>query len=422
MSRWTAALAGAKRRVLEAVLALAPGLYARWSDCRRSPVPSALGAPFAREERRGVLLVDHDFPEIDRDAGSRAILSFARLVREAGFEVVFWAASTMPSAAGRSTLLDAGIHTVCRSETGSLGTWVRGPGRGWNLVATVLSRPLIAAMYLPVVRRNLPGACIYYGHDIHFRRLQAMEWVGIGSSLDLRWQRWLMSRVERRLWQRADVVLYPSQEEADEVNAFRGVQALADNAEMFPLWTLDGDVCTAAPRGRQGLLFVGSYAHEPNVDGLNWFLREVQPRLKLHPEQCMLTIVGSGMEDYLSPLPTARIRVLGRVGDATLDACYAQARVVIAPLRFGGGVKGKVIEAIGKGIPCVMSTAGAQGLEGVDAFLPVSDDPQVIAAAVQHLMEDDIAWMAAASGAAGYLRQRYDAGRFRERLQQLLGA
>ena len=422
MPRWAGVLSRAKCHALEAVLAVAPGLYARWLDRGPLPLPPAQDTSSAQDGHRAILLVDHDFPESDRDAGSRAILSFARLVGKAGFELVFWAASTTPSAAGRAALLDAGIHTAHRGETGSLRAWLHGPGRAWNLVGTVLSRPLIAAMYLPVIRRSQPGPCIYYGHDIHFRRLQAMRRVGAASSPGARWQRWVMCNVERRLWRSADVVLYPSQEEADEVNAFRRAQALADNAEMFPLWTLDADVCIAAPQGRQGLLFVGSHAHAPNVDGLDWFLQEVQPLLRLQPEQRMLTIVGSGMEAYMLPSPTTQARILGRVDDATLDECYDQARVVIAPLRFGGGVKGKVIEAIGKGIPCVMSTAGAQGLEGLDAFLPVSDDPQVIATAIQRLMENDTAWVEAASGAAAYLRQRYDTGRFHERLQQMLGA
>ncbi|XFC37559.1 glycosyltransferase [Stenotrophomonas indicatrix] len=423
MRRWLAPLSRVRHHVLEALLAVVPQFYSRWFDRSRSPeAATEQRAPSVQGGRRAVLLVDHDFPEIDRDAGSRAILSFAKLVGEAGFELVFWAASTTPSAAGRATLHRAGIHASCRSETGPLEEWLRGPGRAWNLAGTVLSRPLIAAMYLPVIRRSLSGPCIYYGHDIHFRRLQAMRRIGAISSRGLLWQRWVMSRVERRLWQYVDVVLYPSQEEADEVNAFRRAHALAGNAEMFPLWTLDGDVCVAAPSGRQGLLFVGSYAHAPNVDGLDWFLREVQPKLKLHAGQRTLTIVGSGMEAYVPPSPTTQVRILGRVDDAALDACYGHARVVIAPLRFGGGVKGKVLEAIGKGVPCVMSTAGAQGLDGLGAFLPVSDDPQVIVSAIQQLVEDDAAWVAAASGAAAYLRQRYDAGRFRERLRQMLDA
>ncbi|WP_197561385.1 glycosyltransferase [Stenotrophomonas maltophilia] len=423
MRRWLAPLSRARHHVLEALLAVVPQLYSRWFDRSRSPKPATeQRAASVQGGRRAVLLVDHDFPEIDRDAGSRAILSFAKLVDEAGFELVFWAASTTPSAAGRAALHRAGIHACCRGETGSLEEWLRGPGRAWNLAGAVLSRPLIAAMYLPVIRRNLPGPCIYYGHDIHFRRLQAMRRIDAISGRGLLWQRWVMSRVERRLWQYADVVLYPSQEEADEVNAFRRARALAGNAEMFPLWTLDGGVCVGAPGGRQGLLFVGSYAHAPNVDGLDWFLREVQPKLKLHAEQRTLTIVGSGMEAYVPPPSTTQVRILGRVDDATLDACYGHARVVIAPLRFGGGVKGKVLEAIGKGVPCVMSTAGAQGLDGLEAFLPVSDDPQVIISAIQQLVEDDAAWVAAASGASAYLRQRYDAGRFRERLRQVLGA
>lgn len=407
-----------KQRLLEAMLMLAPDFYGRWSSMRTaSSVPAVV--PTLPAGRQRVLLVDHDFPEVDRDAGSRAIASFAELLTAAGMDVVFWSASTAPSTVGCALLRQGGIITLSRRDTGPLSTWLAEAGSGF--IASVLSRPLIAAMYLPVVKRYIAGPHIYYGHDIHHRRLLAMRAVTLPSVSD-RWQRLLMQVVEQRLWRHADVALYPSAEEADAVNTYRTARGLAGSAEMFPLWTV-GPELTSGPAGvlgRTGLLFVGSMAHAPNVDGLDWFLREVVPHLGALPR---LTVVGSGMEAYVPPSSSMLpIDVLGRVDDATLKHCYARTRLVIAPLRFGGGVKGKVLEAIVEGVPCVMTPAAAQGLPGIDTLLPVAGDAADYAHALTGLLTDNVAWVRAAEAARHYLAERYDRARFIQRLRELLKA
>lgn len=409
-----------KQLVLEGMLALAPGLYGLWEGRKGSAGATVTLPPSASQQR--LLLIDHDFPEVDRDAGSRAIASFAVLLTEAGMEVVFWAATTSPSAAGRQWLSASGVQSLGRDETGPLDAWLAScPG----FTSAVLSRPLVAAMYLPVVRRRIHGICLYYGHDIHYQRLESMR-----VTTELKnggWERWLMRVVERRLWREADVVLYPSREEAQLVNAYRHDLALVANAQMFPLWTVrtgvhaSGAVVTA----RKGLLFVGSRGHMPNVDGLDWFLAEVAPLLHdALGEDCVLTVVGSGMEKYQPPIAVGMegLRILGWVDDAVLGACYDSARVVIAPLRYGGGVKGKVLEAISKGVPCVMTPAAAQGLDGIERILPVQGDAGQYADAIIRLITDDEAWCVASDGALRFLAERYDHHRFVAKLQELFAA
>lgn len=393
-----------RQRLLELVLMLAPQLYGKLSALRRSSSSTALPPP----ERPRVLLIDHDFPEPDRDAGSRAIASFAGLLRDAGMEVVFWAASTQASAAGRHLLQQQAVVALSRQDTGALQCWLQ--QEGMHFRASILSRPLIAAMYLPVVRGEIPGPVIYYGHDIHHQRLSAMGEMS-GMDWGARWDLHLMRVIEQRLWRQTDVVLYPSNEEATRVNLHHAACGRAGNAHMFPLWTVDATDAAMPldPGGRSGLLFVGSASHRPNIDGLDWFLREVFPLLKQEDVGLVLTIVGSGMERYQIPDDIAdRVRVLGRVDDAALVCCYAQARVVIAPLRFGGGVKGKVLEAIGMGVPCVLTAVAAQGLDGIEVALPVVDDPISYARSLEHLLVDDKAWSKASIDALEFLTLGYD--------------
>lgn len=403
-----------RQRLLELVLMLAPQLYGKLSALRGSSGLPGLPAP----DRPRVLLIDHDFPEPDRDAGSRAIASFAGLLRDAGMEVVFWAATTQASEAGRQLLQKQGVIALSRQDTGALQGWLQ---QGNSFSASVLSRPLIAAMYFPVVRKCIAGPHVYYGHDVHHRRLQAMLAIS-EVSWRHRWELLLMRVVEKRLWRHVDIVFYPSDEEARIVNEYRVASDLSVNAEMFPLWTVDAELRSAEPSavGRSGLLFVGSMAHAPNVDGLDWFLREVMPRLHSSMECCSLTLVGSGMEAYQPPAQVASaVRILGRVDDTALEKCYAEARLVIAPLRFGGGVKGKVLEAIDYGVPCVLTPSAAQGLDGIEDILPISDDPDGYAAAVQVLMQDDFHWLKASNGARSLLIRRYRRDYFVGRLREI---
>lgn len=411
-----------RRTVLEVLLLVAPGLY-RFRLRRRSGEPySCLSVqlkPVASRRKR-ILVVDHDFPEADRDAGSRAIACFVSMLKEAGSDVCFWAATTAPSSRGRSVLAKRGIEALALADTGSLEVWLHAGGAHFD--ACVVSRPLMGAMYMAILKAEIRGPCIYYGHDIHHNRLKAQRLALAGRRGF--WDMYYNFIIERRLWRGADVVLYPSQEEADTVNRYLEIIGRRPNAEFFPLWTFRTSRHFTEPAlpQRRGILFVGSHTHAPNIDGLNWFLREVAPFLRARAPTVSLTIVGSGMNSYLPPeTDVLMLRLIGHIDDRALDEEYAAARVVIAPLRYGAGVKGKVLEAINHGVPCVLTDAAAQGLGGLKASLPVTDDPLAYAKALVTLLTDDNAWHSASKGAASWLAEAYSHERFIERLRALIG-
>lgn len=136
---------------------------------------------------------------------------------------------------------------------------------------------------------------------------------------------------------------------------------------------------------RRGVCFVGSFFHQPNVDGLRWYRDHVLPRVEEFPH----TFIGNGAPPDLSALPG----FIGHVPDST---AYVQtARVSIAPLRYGAGLKGKVLEAWACGTPVVTTTMGDEGYAGaVSGAAIAADDPEAIACAVRMLMRDDAAWLA----------------------------
>jgi len=404
---------------LEVVLALAPTLYGRYMGKGRGGAMPPLSPGSTRPPCGMVLVIDHDFPEPDRDAGSRAIASFIGLIQDCGYPVTVWVASTSSSELGRRQLVEKGVQCVTRSETGGLDEWLA-LSNPTQMFACVLSRPLIAAMHLPTVRRHFHGTCLYYGHDIHYRRLQAMA-TTCRPTARARWEMWMLRRVEHRLWRDADVILYPSTEEVDHVRQWLDAHGMHAVVEAFPLWTFKHTKVDIAPSERRaGLLFVGSMAHAPNVDGLDWFISEVMPKLEPLGSAAQLRIVGSGMEAYAPPRADLPVTVMGRVDDASLGQCYASARAVVAPLRFGGGVKGKVVEAIAHGVPVVMTPVGAQGLDGIERLLPVTDDAVKFASEISRFLLDDAAWLAASISARALLAERFDHARVQAHLAKLL--
>src|SRR6185503_13791442 len=116
---------------------------------------------------------------------------------------------------------------------------------------------------------------------------------------------------------------------------------------------------SVAPAPPVDLLFVGNLPHPPNVDAARYLVDEVGPR-PAHPAG--LRVVGRGIPDDIVRLAAgAGVEVVGVVPDVRPH--LAAARVVVAPVRFGTGMRGKVLEALAMGRPVVTTRLGAEGLD-----------------------------------------------------------
>jgi glycosyltransferase involved in cell wall biosynthesis len=86
------------------------------------------------------------------------------------------------------------------------------------------------------------------------------------------------------------------------------------------------------------------------------------------------------------------------------------------PLRYGAGVKLKVVEAMREGLPLVTTSIGAQGLAGLDAVVPICDQPQDFADAICRLLTDDALWAGQSATEVAYVAARYSQPAFRSAL------
>lgn len=366
-----------------------------------------------RDKRPLLLLVDSSLPEPERDAGSRTLLAFIEALLALGWRIKYWPQNLDDSSGHAAFLQQRGIE-VMQGEgyRGRFNEWLRAYAP--VLDAVLLSRPLVAADAIASVRRCAPRARIlYYGHDLHYRRLA--EQAKISRDKEILRESRLMQRMEQRIWGKVDAVLYPSQQEADIV----GNQTHAP-VRAIPAYQFDMRIRhQPSLQGRDNsVLFVAGFGHSPNVDAAIWCVDAILPHIHARWPDAKLILAGSNPTEQIRALASDKVCVTGQVSEAQLQALYARARVVVAPLRFGAGVKHKVVEAMHLGVPVVTTDVGAQGLEDIGHALAIAQTPEALAAHIERLLQDDAAWLQQARAGQAWVDVHYS----KERIQTVLAA
>jgi hypothetical protein len=170
------------------------------------------------------------------------------------------------------------------------------------------------------------------------------------------------------------------------------------------------------------MLMVGAYGYEPNADAAEFFITRVLPLIRARVPKAELHLVGASPQSIPSfaRKPEA-VKFVGYADD--LPATYAASRIVICPIRYGGGTRVKLVEAAGWGKPIVSTTVGAEGLgmvHGTDAL--IADTAETFADACVSLLNDDELCKALARGARSLAEQSFDGKRIAEQLGTKLRA
>jgi GT2 family glycosyltransferase/SAM-dependent methyltransferase/glycosyltransferase involved in cell wall biosynthesis len=356
--------------------------------------PNAEHVFLARERSRHrpcVLVIDHYVPQPDRDAGSRTVFQVMELLLEAGYSVKFWPHNLWRDPEYTPLLQRRGIEVFYGPEYANrFDEWIAEHGDYIDYV--FLSRPNVAEDFVRPLRAHTRARLLYYGHDIHHLRMQerlklaGTTAAGEGVVAE-------MKRLEEFLWSRMDVIYYPSELETRHVS-----DRMPDKqVRTLPVFGFEDFAGEDEPQlaERADILFVAGFGHEPNEDAACWFASEVLPLVRMKFPDVRLWLVGSNPTERVKALHTnERVVVTGYVSEAELATRYQRARVAIAPLRYGAGVKGKTVEAMRFGVPIVTTSFGLQGMESLASAVPVCDDAPSFATAIMRLLSDDEAWRA----------------------------
>jgi O-antigen biosynthesis protein len=366
-----------------------------------TPMVQDLGSSSAVRRRpenhsRGeVLVVAPHLPLFDRQSGGLRLKSLTGMIAELGWAVTFcaalpaeWGPEFLSSPRGRAAYEEAlRAVGVSRFVYGMEGIRQFLIEAGGAMRYAFLSFPAVASDVTPLIRSHCPWARVIFDTvDLHFLRMQREAALRQDTRLSQEAER--MRQLELACIRSADVTVAVSEEER------RLVLDLVPEAvaETVPNVFQVRDSPSPGMAGRAGLLFVGGFWHVPNVDAALWFVEHVLPRIRAEAPEVVFRIVGADPTPEviaLGRLPG--VEVVGYVPDLT--PYFDAARVFVAPLRFGAGMKGKVGQSLVHGLPVVSTAVGAEGMTLLDgAHLLLADTAEDFAEAVLSLLDDDGLW------------------------------
>jgi len=176
---------------------------------------------------------------------------------------------------------------------------------------------------------------------------------------------------------------------------------------------------------RKDFVFIGNFLHEPNWNAVQYLKETIWPLLRKQLPDANLNIYGAYPSQKVMQLhnPKEGFHIKGRAADA--NEVVQSARIVLAPLRFGAGIKGKLIEAMQCGTPSITTTIGAESMQG---NLPwngsVTDEINQFTTVASQLYQDKKLWSEAQQNGIAIINQRYSKAQFEndfaEKVQFLL--
>jgi glycosyltransferase involved in cell wall biosynthesis len=355
------------------------------------------------------LIVDDLVPDAHRDAGSVAILSHIRALRALGYEVTFVASQDMHNSGALAALAAAEGIAACGIPHYSCVEDVLSRQAG-TFELVYLHRCSNADRYLTVARDYCPKARLVYGvADLHHLRLARQAQVERRSDL-LAFSR-RVAAMETSAAQRANVVITHSPVEAEMLREL-GIK----NVAVVPFDLPRRQVPKFFGK-RHGIAFIGSHGHTPNPDAVQHLIDEVLPLVWQQDPTITCEIVGHGWrKDLLSDLDS-RIEIVGAIED--LGALFDTVRLTVAPLRFGAGIKGKVLASFAAGVPCVMTPIAAEGLP-LDLTLPqlVGRTSTELARRIVQFHADETANVIAGYEGIGMVAREFSSERVREAMSE----
>lgn len=361
-----------------------PVFFRRWREvlARHRPAGERPELEAERLVARRAVFIDEIVPTPDRDAGSNAAFAHLCALQALGYGVTF-VPSSDPGHRGRYTeaLQRRGIACLHAPHVMSVEQALRRLPVAPDLV--YLHRGGVAARYAGLVRELFPEAHLVYSvADLHFLRLQREAEATGDAARRLEAQR--SEAAELHAVRSADAVIVHSPVEA----ALLAERAPGARVHVVP-WTIPLRPPGLPAAARAGVAFVGGYGHRPNVDAALQLVREVMPVVWDGMSRLPCLLAGSDMPRELAVLAGERVEVLGHVPE--LAALFARVRCTAAPLRYGAGIKGKVLTSLAHGVPCVMSAIAAEGIALPDPLRwLVAETPAEMAAKILALHRDEV--------------------------------
>jgi len=303
------------------------------------------------------LIIEEALPTPDKDSGSVRMVAMIKSLQSLGYKVTFWPNNLKKTSPYAENLQQAGVEVVYGNV--DFMQFSRLYGHAYDLV--IMSRPEICARYINICKTLYTNAKLIYDTvDLHYVRLARQAEIETANAEQLNEQSKWYEILEKGLMQRVDATLVVSNR---EVELLRSQGVAGEISIVSNIHSIKNEAYKTKFQSRKDIVFVGNYAHLPNRDAIKWYVKDIFPKVIKEHDDINLIVIGANMPSELErELKGKNISVRGFISDPELAIQLTEARVFVAPLRYGAGVKGKIGQAIEYGLPVVTTKIGSEGM------------------------------------------------------------
>lgn len=358
--------------------------YDKWKDRLENRLIGSMSNSLHERDRReglNILYIDHYVPEPDKDSGSLRTFNMLGILSYMKNKVTLWPDNQKNTQPYVTELQQKGIEVMY-----NINNFDRFLDERKNVYdVAILTRPYITVKYIDKIKTKMPNCKIIFDTmDLHYLRLERQA-----SVLEKKQavQAVLMKKLEFSLMRKSDITILTSPVEYEILNKERELSTFA----ILPNIHAESENQVEAFDKRNDIMFIGGFLHDPNVDAVKYFISEILPKIKQKIPNVKFFIIGSNPTEEIMKLASDDVIVTGFVKD--LQPFYEKCRVMVAPLRYGAGIKGKVTQSLTKGLPLVTTPIGAEGMNLVDGkHCMISENPNEFAEKTIQVHNDEKLW------------------------------
>lgn len=369
-----------------------------------------------------IFVIGYVWPEPTASAAGVRMLQLLRFFREKDWEVYFGTPAQHSVHAFDLRKMGVKVHDIAVNDD------------GFNALissldpdAVLFDRYMMEEQFAWRVAESCPSAVrILDTEDLHF--LRKSRKLAVKNDVEFKAENLVADDLAKReiaAIYRCDLSLIVSEKEMEVLTGLFGVPS--GLLVYHPVFTEDQSLDSRRElpgfHDRSDLMFIGNFLHEPNADAVRIMEHDLWPKIRKKLPGVRLHIYGAYMPKHYKERGTTRNGICFHGRAPEVDVVMRSARVLIAPLRFGAGIKGKLIRGFENGLPSVTTAIGAEGIAGASEWggsvlEPGSDFVEAVAS----LYHDEATWNEAVERGFRIIDTRFQRASFEKKLDARINA
>jgi glycosyltransferase involved in cell wall biosynthesis len=347
----------------------------------------------------------------DRDSGSLRMSQILRIMQQLGHRVTFIPDNLADIPPYGDELRKRGIEVLYHPHITSVREYLEIHGTEFDFV--ILSRCDFAKKHIENARRLAPQSRIIFDTvDLHF--LREDREANLAQDAELKSKANEKRELEYQLIEQADETWVVSPVEQDLIHSERPDKSIEVVSNIVPVPGSNTPFSL-----RHDILFIGSFQHTPNIDAVLFFCQQVFPLVLDKLPKLKFYVIGDKAPSEVVALGNENVIIAGYQPE--VRTYFDTMKLSVAPLRFGAGVKGKINQSMGLGVPVVATSLAVEGMSlqaGKDIM--VADTPAAFAEAIIKVYLSEPDWKRLSENGREKTRALFSPAAARKQLRRLL--